>query len=199
MGNCPRFHLGPEIDLLVAAVAKRLVLRVSAAAETDRRASSQIKSIPLRIVDCKLAFHSQRAIRIHRDLCQVFLLCCRFTCLTRYGPASFSLSARGANASSPRTSLTETFSGRGGQVKARWALARLQRSALAACCWKQAEPPFSSRHYIINAPTDNALVARAYPNQAGAMRVHRRGEFLLVFAQVFLLPQISYAAVPSQA
>jgi hypothetical protein len=61
----------------MAAVAERFVLGISAAAEADRRSTSQAESLAFDVVDRETTLDSERAIIAHNDfgLCQVYLLC----------------------------------------------------------------------------------------------------------------------------
>jgi len=63
----------------MAAIAERFVLGISAAAEADRRATSQAKGIALHVVDRKITLDAERAIIAHDDFCpcQVDLLAWR--------------------------------------------------------------------------------------------------------------------------
>jgi len=72
----PGLHFRLKSDLLVAAVAEGLVLRMTAPAETDCRAPREIERLAFSVVDCELALDAQRAVVLYRNLgfCQLNLL-----------------------------------------------------------------------------------------------------------------------------
>ena len=58
---------GIETGLAMRAIAERFVFGVAAAAQADGRASSQAERLSVHILNCELAFHSQRAVVVDRD------------------------------------------------------------------------------------------------------------------------------------
>ncbi len=71
----PRLYFRLKIDPFVAAIAKRLVLRIAAAAKTDSRATSQAEGFTLEVVNRKFALDTERAMIRHNDFgfCQANL------------------------------------------------------------------------------------------------------------------------------
>jgi hypothetical protein len=63
-----------KTDFAVGAVAKGLVLRVTTAAQSNRRATGQVERAPAGIADRELAFHSDGAVVIDGDFRQTILL-----------------------------------------------------------------------------------------------------------------------------
>src|SRR5215471_16797483 len=63
-----RFDDGLETSSGVAAVAKRLVLRMSAAAQGDCSAAGQVEFFSLSVFDDEIAGDAIRAVRVYNDL-----------------------------------------------------------------------------------------------------------------------------------